>query len=169
MPAARHEVVEGLRDGVVVFDLQDRLIDANPAAREMLQLANGRSIGLPAAQALAGIEVLELPLRETATRELTIERQGELHYCEVQVQALRDRRGQVSGHLLVLRDIGERKRSEEERVRAQRLRAAGELSLGVSHNLNNILTGILGPAHLLDEIVTEGRAAEYVDIVLHSS
>ena len=34
-------------------------------------------------------------------------------------------------------------------VRSQRLRAVGELSLGVSHNLNNILTGVLGPAGLI--------------------
>ena len=48
-----------------------------------------------------------------------------------------------------LRDITEQKRMENEIVRTQRLRAMGELSAGVSHNLNNILTGILGPVQLL--------------------
>lgn len=38
---------------------------------------------------------------------------------------------------------------DAEVVRSQRLRAVGELSLGVSHNLNNILTGVLGPAGLI--------------------
>lgn len=48
------------------------------------------------------------------------------------------------------KEITERKRVEEELVRTQRLRAVGELSAGISHNLNNILTGILGPAMLLE-------------------
>ena len=37
-------------------------------------------------------------------------------------------------------DISERKKMEEERVRWVRLGALGEMSAGISHNLNNILT-----------------------------
>ena len=47
------------------------------------------------------------------------------------------------------RDITERKGTEEELVRLERLRALGEMSAGVSHNLNNILTGVLAPAEML--------------------
>jgi len=46
-------------------------------------------------------------------------------------------------------EITERKQAEQELVRTQRLRAVGELAAGVSHNLNNIITGIWGPAQLL--------------------
>jgi len=49
----------------------------------------------------------------------------------------------------VLRDITERKQMEEERIRTQRLRALTELAAGVSHNLNNMLVSVLGPAQLL--------------------
>ena len=57
-------------------------------------------------------------------------------------------------------EISERTRVEQELVRTQRLRAAGELSAGISHNLNNILTGILGPAMLLEmqDLTPEARA-----------
>ncbi len=47
------------------------------------------------------------------------------------------------------REIEERKRAEEAVVRLERLGALGELSAGVSHNLNNILTGVLGPAEMI--------------------
>lgn len=168
IPAARHEVVERLRDGVTVFDLQDRLIDANPTARSILGLERGL-IGLPAADVLAALPAIELPLRETAGDEVLLGTEGSARYYDMQINALRDKNENLSGHLLVFHDITERKRAEDELVRSQRLRAAGELSLGVSHNLNNILTGILGPAHLLKEIATEGEAAEYVDVILRSS
>ncbi|MDA0711191.1 MAG: GAF domain-containing protein [bacterium] len=46
-------------------------------------------------------------------------------------------------------EMAERKQAEKELVRTQRLRAVGELAAGVSHNLNNILTGIWGPAQIL--------------------
>lgn len=45
------------------------------------------------------------------------------------------------------------RRSETDMIRTERLRVAGELSAGVSHNLNNILTGILGPAEYLEQNV----------------
>ncbi|MFT5369697.1 MAG: GAF domain-containing protein, partial [Candidatus Latescibacterota bacterium] len=46
-------------------------------------------------------------------------------------------------------EMAERKQAEQELIRTQRLRAVGELAAGVSHNLNNILTGIWGPAQIL--------------------
>jgi PAS domain S-box-containing protein len=55
----------------------------------------------------------------------------------------------------ILLDITERKRMEQELVRLERLRALGELSAGVSHNLNNILTSVLGPAQLLQRMTDD--------------
>jgi len=46
-------------------------------------------------------------------------------------------------------EIAEREQAEQELIRTQRLRAVGELAAGVSHNLNNIITGIWGPAQIL--------------------
>ena len=60
-------------------------------------------------------------------------------------------------------EIGERQRMERELIRLERLRALEELSGGISHNLNNLLTGILGPAELLrtgsdDPVILEQTA-----------
>jgi PAS domain S-box-containing protein len=50
---------------------------------------------------------------------------------------------------IISRDITALKQTESELLRLERFRALGEMSAGVSHNLNNILTGIMGPAELL--------------------
>ena len=46
-------------------------------------------------------------------------------------------------------EVAERQRLEQDLVRLERQRAATDLAAGVSHNLNNILTAVLGPAHLI--------------------
>jgi PAS domain S-box-containing protein len=46
-------------------------------------------------------------------------------------------------------DITERIRLEEQVISTERQSASTELAAGISHNLNNMLTGVLGPADLL--------------------
>ena len=73
--------------------------------------------------------------------------------------------------------MSERQAMEAQLVQSERLRVLGELAAGVSHNLNNILTGVLAPAQLLkwgledpqqvqdsiDDIITSAqRAADLV-------
>ena len=57
--------------------------------------------------------------------------------------------GNVTGILIFLRDVTERKRSQELMAHSDKLRAVGELAAGVAHNLNNSLTVIQGRAQLL--------------------
>ena len=57
--------------------------------------------------------------------------------------------GNVTGALVFLRDVTERKRSQELMAQSDKLRAVGELAAGVAHNLNNSLTVIQGRAQLL--------------------
>ncbi len=47
-------------------------------------------------------------------------------------------------------DITDRKRTEQDLVRIERLRALGEMARGVAHNFNNILVGVLGFAQLIE-------------------
>ncbi|MFC1525438.1 ATP-binding protein [Candidatus Latescibacterota bacterium] len=59
------------------------------------------------------------------------------------------KQGEVVGLLGISRDITERKRLEREVIHLERMRVSGELAAGVSHNLNNMLTAVLGPAQIL--------------------
>jgi PAS domain S-box-containing protein len=53
------------------------------------------------------------------------------------------RAGQISGAVLVARDVTERKRLEEQVLRTQRMESLGALAGGIAHDLNNILAPIL--------------------------
>jgi len=68
-------------------------------------------------------------------RAVPVSGSAEVSRLETQVNEMLDRLRQSESHL----------------IRTERMRVAGELSAGVSHNLNNILTGILGPAEFLEQ------------------
>jgi PAS domain S-box-containing protein len=82
----------------------------------------------------------------------------------------------------MIRDLTDEKEQAQEVIKLQRLRAATELSAGVSHNLNNILMGIMGPAELLkmqtndpdildglNDVLTSGLRARDLVARLHQS
>ena len=57
--------------------------------------------------------------------------------------------GQPKSILIVDTDITDKKQLEEQFLRTQRLESIGTLACGIAHDLNNILTPILGSAQLL--------------------
>lgn len=69
----------------------------------------------------------------------------------------------------IARDISERKHMEKHIIQLERQQALGELSHGVSHNVNNILTGILGPAQLIRKKSQDDEVAHTADMIIHSA
>lgn len=67
----------------------------------------------------------------------------------------------------IFRDITERKRVEEQLRRAERMQSAGRLAGGVAHEVNNMMTGVLGFSHfLLKSLASDDpRRAEVQEII----
>ena len=59
----------------------------------------------------------------------------------------------------IMRDITERKRTEQELQRAQKLESLGILAGGIAHDFNNLLTAIIGNLSLLDKYITSEQRA----------
>ncbi len=107
-------------------------------------------------------ELVSTESQEIADSNLRRTLDGEDSQCEIKMMCVdatvRDveahisplwRDGEITGALVFLRDITERKRAQERLAQSDKLRALGELAAGVTHNLNNSLTVIQGRAQLL--------------------
>ena len=67
----------------------------------------------------------------------------------------------------IYRDITERKRVEEQLRRAERMQAAGKLAGGVAHEVNNMMTGVIGFSEFLLRSLEPGdpRRADVDEII----
>jgi two-component system, cell cycle sensor histidine kinase and response regulator CckA len=70
----------------------------------------------------------------------------------------------------VLWDVTERRKTEEQLRRAQKLDSVGRLAAGIAHDFNNMLQGILGHADLLkDRLHASDARAEHVQEILSAA
>ncbi len=67
----------------------------------------------------------------------------------------------------IFRDVTERKRVEEHLRRAERMQAAGKLAGGVAHEVNNMMTGVIGFSEFLLRSLEEGdeRRSDVEEII----
>lgn len=73
--------------------------------------------------------------------------------------------GSITGVLIFMSDITERKLAQERAARSDKLRALGELAAGVAHNLNNSFTVIQGRAQLLAMRSADDASKKSLEII----
>jgi PAS domain S-box-containing protein len=138
VPMARETLLQVMADGAVVLDAGGNVVEINPAAQRILGLPGGLTAmdsGLAAERwpALAGCFGSTTDVEE----EVMIAGPAGDIWLEARGSILHDAGGHLAGRLVVLRDIGKRKRAEEDLKRsnealmgevAERTRAQAALS-----------------------------------------
>ncbi|MEE9617992.1 MAG: histidine kinase N-terminal 7TM domain-containing protein [Anaerolineae bacterium] len=117
VPVARDAVVESMGDAVIVLDMQNRIADLNPAAQRLTGRPASETLGQPATQVLSDWpDLVEHYRGVTEARTEIVLSEGEaVQYFDLHISPLYDQRGRLTGRLVVLRDITERKSEEEVR------------------------------------------------------
>ncbi len=155
VPAARETIVDQMPDAIIVVDMQDRVIDLNPAGQALLAApspAIGRSLAEVAPPWLAE------QVRERFQGQFEVvqpQPDGDLTY-DMRCTTLRDRRGLPSGRIVVLRDITLLKQAalalQEAKEAAEAANQAKSTFLAtMSHELRTPLTAILGYSEFVRE------------------
>jgi PAS domain S-box-containing protein/putative nucleotidyltransferase with HDIG domain len=114
VPVARDILVESMNDAVFVLDPRNRIIDVNPAAQALLGLNVSMLIGAPIEQVLAPWhDLVERYIGVAAAHEeVTLGTGAEQRWFNLRISPLRDRRGELTGRLVVARQVTERVRAE---------------------------------------------------------
>jgi PAS domain S-box-containing protein len=145
-------------DAIIVRDLESQIQFWNNGAESIYGWSAAEAIGLKTTQLLHSEQISSVIMTANRTVRQQGAWQGELHQLtktgqEVIVESrwtlVRDELGNPISILSVDTDITEKKSLEQQFLRAQRLESLGSLASGIAHDLNNVLTPIVGAAQLL--------------------
>lgn len=142
VPLARTTIIEWLADGILVLDAEQRVVDLNSAAQQLLGVPRAKTIGLAADRVLRAFpDLLELS-RAAATAQIEMTLAARCY--QVSSSPLIDRRGQQLGRVLMLHNITEVKQAQERLLQQQRLVATLQERDRVARELHDSLGQVLG-------------------------
>jgi PAS domain S-box-containing protein len=87
----------------------------------------------------------------------------------VRSRMMQDKAGCPKQALVVMTDVTEARRLEEQYLRAQRLENLGSLASSIAHDLNNVLTPIMMSAEMLKPLARTGKHRDTFDVLVDSA
>jgi signal transduction histidine kinase len=162
VPLARSAVIEQMKDGMLVLDLEGRIVDLNPAAEKSLGEPRVRLGGRPVTAVLPiNSDLLVQSLRNGVLEfymSLGIG-QGLRHYS-VNLTPLVDRRGLALGLLLLLHDETDQKHAQSQILEQQRVVATLQERERLARELHDGIGQVLGYASMqtqtIDTLIQSG-------------
>ena len=117
----RHAAVEGMDEGWIVLDVNDTVVDMNPAAERMTGFAREQVYGQPISSLLGDLSNLGLTLNTSQEVEMkrSIRLEEGWRYLNIRISTLMDRERTPFGRLTLWRDMTDRKLTEDSRQRAR--------------------------------------------------
>ncbi len=146
VPVGREMAIERLPSGILVLDAEDRVVDLNPAAGQVLGLERGAVAGRLAREALSQYPELIglLDKKVLASAEVVLERAGGPQYYRVEHYPLTHPRGTHLGWLILLQDVTEQRRVQadllEQQAAVAALREREELARELHDGLGQVLS-----------------------------
>ncbi len=134
-PVARDQIVDNMRDGVIVVDIHNQLVDINPAALQLIGASDENLIGKPAADVLSAWPELTTKYANVmdAVDEISFGEDGAKQWYELRLSPLHDQRRRLVGRVVTIRNITTSKQSEELKNRfLEDMRALQEIHLILS-------------------------------------
>lgn len=161
--------LSSIGDGVITTDLDGRIVMCNRASETMTGWSASEALGQsfrtvfsisadasnpPKRNAIVGRRTeAHTILVSTPERATLTSRDGTERVIEQIASPIPDAKNELSGVVVVFRDISQRQRDEEERRKVEALDQLGLLAGGIAHDFNNLLTAILGNISLVTTLL----------------
>jgi PAS domain S-box-containing protein len=146
---------DSITDMISIHDKDNRIVRVNKAMADLLKTTPQALIGKLCHEVMHGTKeppancphFQTLKTGKSAAME-TFNPTFEIYFHEAS-SPLFNEKGEVTGSVIVARDVTKQKRTEEQLIVTDRLASIGELSAGIAHELNNPLTSVIGFSQLL--------------------
>ncbi len=172
LPAARATAIRQMREGMVVLDGQWRVASVNPAAAAILSTSEARARGKTLAEilpALAGLsaQLTALPATEGSAdqAEISLGSEPNIRRYALDLSVLKDFRGLTTGHLLLLRDVTEWRRTQEQIREQQAALAALHEREQIARELHDGLGQVLAYVSMQAQAIARRVQAGDLDAV----
>jgi PAS domain S-box-containing protein len=145
--------LRSIADGVVTTDTEDRVVFLNRAAEAILGWSRREAAGRPIGEVFPmegadgnGAPCAAVPKGGAGTgygrMRAIAARDGTERLIEETASPIVNEHGRTVGCVLVIRDVTEKVRTEEELARVQKLESLGILAGGIAHEIRNPLSGV---------------------------
>src|SRR2546426_1439414 len=168
-------LLAGLPDAVLGVDEGLRIVLWNPAAEALLGRSARRALGRTLKEVFPPDTSLIRHLSDTLTtgesrsesEAVVAGAEGRPVHVGIVTAPMAGRSGAVSAAVAVVRDVTRLHQLEAEMRRGETLTAAGQIAMGLAHEIRNPLGAIRGAVQLLKrELGDEARWGEYIEVLL---
>jgi PAS domain S-box-containing protein len=159
-------IMNAAADAIILIDHRGTVIYSNPASEKIFGYSAGELKGREMESLIISSEFQENYTKGFEEFEKTgpgsalgktlefmaVRKDGTVFPAELSVSGLKmNDKWHAAG---IVRDMTERKKMQEEGIRARKLESMGILAGGIAHDFNNLLSVILGNINLLQEDIT---------------
>jgi signal transduction histidine kinase/ActR/RegA family two-component response regulator len=158
--------IEVIGDGLLIVDRSLRVADLNRAAEAII----GRDRAAAAGEQVERV-LPDWPPRidGDARKDVTLPSADGARVYDMRITPIEAGGERLTGYVVLLRDVTEHRRLEEDLRQAQKMESVGKLAGGIAHDFNNLLTAIIGYAALAEGEVSRGSTLhEWIEQIRRS-
>ena len=170
--------LDSIGDGVISCDAKGRVQMMNPVARELTGWSQSEAAGQPLEKVFRILnEVNRLPVETpvakvkrldrivgVANHTMLIRKDGTEISIADSGAPIRDQKGEITGIVLVFRDITMERKTQEALIANEKLAVAGRLAATIAHEIHNPLDSVSNLLYLMRHGATEQEQIQFMDM-----
>lgn len=177
--------LNSIDEAVITIDQKGAVVLMNPVAERLTNWPSNRAVGRlvsdvcqlcnydtgeiiqnPAVTALQASKNIN---GQTIGLMTLVASEEQTYTVESSATLIRDVENDIRGVVLVLRDVTEKLKVEQELLKISKLKSVGVLAGGIAHDFNNLLTGLFGQVALAKmNLTADHKAYRFVEVAERS-